>query len=307
MDLFGKILVFVNFGLSLLMAAVGGAVLYYRVDWSNSAATADQPVPGELVARMAKVAKAQSLVAPAGVAWSNARAALPPREDARRSELRWYAVELEHLRTDPNNKPILALDYQNANTVPDPNNKDAPLKMVAVADRYGQPLLSRKVYAKLVGEKEEAIATAFEDLIASEEKDTELTLRLKPADIPGLIMNVDAQLKVYEPKPGDDAGTAALKAKLTQLLTEHKKQLLDVKGPTNFARGLDQRIQDEKAKLKGITNPHPMKDEQLGETEVVKLAEGQVRADSQLLSIRKRELEKRVEELEKPAVTTTNP
>ncbi len=307
MDLFGKILVLVNFGLSLLMAAVGGAVLYYRVDWSNNPATGDQPVPGELVARMAKVKEAQALVAPAGVAWSEARAVLPPREEARRSELRWYAVELEHLWTDPNNKPILALDYQNANTVPDPNNQDAPLKMVAATDRYGQPLLSRKAYVKQVGEKEEAIAVAFEDLIASEQKDTELTLRLKPADIVGLIVNVDAQLKVYEPKPGDDAATAALKAKLTQLLTDHKKQLLEVKGPTDFARGLDQRIADEKAKLKGITNPHPMKDEPLGEVDLVKLAEGQVRADSQLLSIRKKELEKRVEELEKPAVTTTKP
>ena len=179
--------------------------------------------------------------------------------------------------------------------------------MVAVVDRYGQPLLSRKAYAKKVGEKEEAIATTFEDLIASVEKDTELTLRLKPADIPGLIMSVDAQLKVYEPKPDDDPGTKALKLKLTKLLTDHKRQLEDVKGPTNFARGLDQRIQDEKAKLKGITNPHPLKDEQLGEMELVTLAEGQVRADSQLLSIRKKELEKRVQELEKPAVTTSRP
>ncbi len=304
MDLFGKILVVVNFGLSLLMAAIGGAVLYYRVDWSNNPASADQPEPGELVGWIAKVAKAQGLVPAADVSWRDARAVLPPQEESRQAERRWYPVELEHLRTDPNGKPILALDYPNANVVLDPNNKDTPLKMVAVADRYGQPLLSLKAYAAKIGEKVTAIETAFEDLMASAEKDTEFTLRLKPSDIPGLIKNVDAQLKTYEPNPDDDADTAALKQKLTKLLTDHKQELENIKGPTDFARGLDQRIQDEKAKLRGITNPHPLKDEQLGEIEVVKLAEGQVRADSQLLRIRKAELEKRVQELEKPAVTT---
>ena len=45
MDLFGKILVLVNFAISLMMAAIGGAVLYYRVDWSDNAGDPATGVP----------------------------------------------------------------------------------------------------------------------------------------------------------------------------------------------------------------------------------------------------------------------
>ena len=70
MDLFGKILVCVNFGLSLLMAGVGGAVLYYRVDWTDTPAAADGSTPaGELVARNERVQQSQGQLPAADAAW----------------------------------------------------------------------------------------------------------------------------------------------------------------------------------------------------------------------------------------------
>ena len=50
MEMFGKTLVYVNLGLSFMMAAIGGAVLYYHADWTDAAATDSQPA-GMLLAR----------------------------------------------------------------------------------------------------------------------------------------------------------------------------------------------------------------------------------------------------------------
>ena len=87
MDLFGKILVLANFALSLMMAAVGGAVLYYRVDWSDTPADAATGAPaGELVARIAEVKKLQALVTPADAAWRKARASLLAQEERRKGD-----------------------------------------------------------------------------------------------------------------------------------------------------------------------------------------------------------------------------
>ena len=318
MDLFGKILVLVVFGMSLLMAAVGGVMFYYRVDWSDTPAAADGSTrAGELVAREENVDKlrgkvdsankrAWAEIDAAGLAWSEARAALPPAEVGRKLDRAWYADELEHLKTNTNNKPILALDYKDGGSVRDPdkkdvddaNNKDMRLKMVPVADRYGQALLSRDAYAAEVAKKDDAIGTAFDGLIASSLRDTELTLELTgPAGVSDLVKSIDAQLKAYEPKADDDAGTAALKQKLTDLLTKHKEHVLDLQGATNFARGLDQRVQDEKAKQKDLAD----------ELKLVLLAEGQVRADSQLLAIRNKELHARVDFLKNLAGKTSKP
>ncbi len=61
MDLFGKILVLANFALSLMMAAIGRAVLYYRVDWSDAPANAATGRPGRRTGRgIAKVKELQA-------------------------------------------------------------------------------------------------------------------------------------------------------------------------------------------------------------------------------------------------------
>jgi hypothetical protein len=249
--LLGQFLVLVNFGLSLAMASVAGAVLYYRVDWTDTPATADQPA-GELVQRIARLKEARSAIAPNDLAWREARAALATQEARRQKDQEWYFNELEHLRTNPKKQPILALAYEKGRTKPDAANGGLPM-MIAVADRFNKPLLPLIEYSKqqtAVTEDTAKILTQLEEL---EKKDT--------------------------------------------LLTEELNGVKD-------KRGLDQRIKDEKVKQTGpYVKDEPVK---LGgvaaEMELVLLAEGQVRADSQLLQLRKKSLEARVKELEKPAV-----
>jgi hypothetical protein len=240
MDLFGKILVVVVFGLSLMMAAVGGVVLYYHVDWSDNPAAPDGSAPaGELVQRIAKVKQLQGLVAPADLAWREARSSLMGQEERRQKDQDWYAAQLEQLKTG--NAQILTLVYEKGYTVPDPKNLGRP-KMEPALDVFKQPLLS---------------------LIAYNAQTTAAT---------------DATKSVLD----KIAGSAGEDKKLTSLL---------VGGPQ---RGLIRRVADEAVKQDGLAS----------ELKGVEFAEGQVRADSQLLQFRKKSLEARVKELEKTAVTS---
>jgi hypothetical protein len=243
MDLIGKILVVVVFGLSLMMAAIGGAVLYYHVDWSNNPAASDGSAPaGELVQRIVKVKQLQGLVGPAELSWREARSSLLGQEERRQGDQDWYAAELERLKTgDAAKQPLLMVVYEKGETVPDPNNLGRP-KMEPALDVYKQPLLS-------------LVAYNAQTVAATEETKSVLD-------------------KV--------AASAAEDSKLTALL---------VGGNT---RGLIRRLKDEQDKQDGLAS----------EIKGVKVAEGQVKADSQLLMLRKKALEARVKELEKTTVTS---
>jgi hypothetical protein len=243
MDLIGKILVVVVFGLSLMMAAIGGAVLYYHVDWSNNPAASDGSAPaGELVQRIVKVKQLQGLVGPAELSWREARSSLLGQEERRQGDQDWYAAELERLKTgDAAKQPLLMVVYEKGETVPDPNNLGRP-KMEPALDVYKQPLLS-------------LVAYNAQTVAATEETKSVLD-------------------KV--------AASAAEDSKLTALL---------VGGNT---RGLIRRLKDEQDKQDGLAS----------EIKGVKFAEGQVKADSQLLMLRKKALEARVKELEKTTVTS---
>ncbi len=241
MDLIGKTLVVVVFGLSLMMAAVGGAVLYYHVDWSNNPASADAPA-GELVARIAKVKELQALVGPAELSWREARSSLLAQEDRRQGDQDWYYAELELLRTgDANKQPIRRVVYEKGSAVPDPENPARP-KMEAATDVFMKPLLSLVAYNAQMAATTAETKKVLDDIAASAAKDSTLTALLI-------------------------GGTS---------------------------RGLIQRLKDEGDKSEALSS----------EIAGVLFAEGQVRADSQLLQLRKKALEARVKELEKTAVTS---
>jgi len=244
MDLFGKILVLANFALSLMMAAIGGAVLFYRVDWSDAPTDAATGAPpGELVARIAKVKELQALVTPADAYWRETRASLLAQEERRKGDEIWYAAELEHLKTgDASKKPILALVFDKGVTTPDPANNGRP-QMAPVADRFGTPLRSLVWYNQQQGAVNADTTTVLDKIDKASQEDKTLT---------------------------------------SLLLTEKQAD-------GSILRGLLDRIKDEASKQDGIAK----------EDELVFLTEGQVRADSQLLLLRKTALEKRVKELEK--------
>ena len=243
MDLIGKILVVVVFGLSLMMAAVGGAVLYYHVDWSNNPAASDGSAPaGELVHRIAKVKQLQGLVGPAELAWREAGSSLLGQEERRQGDQDWYAAELERLKTgDATKQAIAAVVYEKGETVPDPNNLGRP-KMEPAFDAYKQPLLSLDAYNTQIAARTEETKSVLDKIAASAAEDSKLT---------GLLVGGNM-------------------------------------------RGLIRRLKDEQDKQDGLAS----------EITGVKFAEGQVRADSQLLLRRQKALEARVKELEKTTVTS---
>ena len=245
MDLFGKILVLANFALSLMMAAVGGAVLYYRVDWSDAPADAATGAPaGELVARIAEVKKLQALVTPADAAWRKARASLLAQEERRKGDEIWYAAELEHLKTG--DAPILAVVFDKGATTPDPANNGRP-QMAPVADRFGKALHSLVWYNQQQGAVNGDITTVLDKIDKVSQEDKALT---------------------------------------SLLLTEKQAD-------GSVLRGLLDRIKDEASKQDAIAD----------ENDLVFRAEGQERANSQLLLLRKKALEARVKELGKTGAT----
>jgi hypothetical protein len=241
MDLLGKILVVVTFGMSLMMAAVGGAVLYYHIDWSNNPAAPDGSAPaGELVQRIAKVKQLQGLVAPADIAWRDARSSLLGQEERRQKDQDWYAAELERLK-DAKGQPIFMVVYEKGYTVPDPKNLGRP-QMAPALDVFKQPLLSLSAYNAQIATSTADTKSVLDKIAASADKDRELT---------GLLVGANS-------------------------------------------RGLIRRNKDEAVKQDALAN----------ELAGVQFAEGQVRADSQLLLLRKKSLQARVKELEKSAVTS---
>ena len=186
MDLFGKILVLANFALSLMMAAIGGAVLFYRVDWSDAPTDAATGAPpGELVARIAKVKELQALVTPADAYWRETRASLLAQEERRKGDEIWYAAELEHLKTgDASKKPILALVFDKGVTTPDPANNGRP-QMAPVADRFGTPLRSLVWYNQQQGAVNADTTTVLDKIDKASQEDktlTSLLLTEKQAD-----------------------------------------------------------------------------------------------------------------------------
>ena len=242
MDLFGKILVLVNFAISLMMAAIGGTVLYYRVDWSNNPADATTGAPaGELVARIARVKELQGLVTPADPAWREARSSLLAQEDRRKGDQVWYTAELERLKTgDASKTPILEVFYDKGQTTPDPKNNGRPT-MQPVADRFGKPLQSLIWYDGQQATVNDDTAVVLDKIDKAAQEDKALTSRL---------------------------------------LTEKQPD-------GSVLRGLHDRTRDEALK----------QDEIAEELDLVYRAEGQERADSQLLQLRKKALEARVKEL----------
>lgn len=135
MTLLGKVLVFVNLLLSLLMLSWAAAVVTNRIDWSSSPAKEGKPA-GVLKGREDRVKAAWVALANAEVRWRDARNGndgkdgrerrdgLPAWEQRRLADRGWYADELKAAKTGPG------------------GNVKAPINWVKIKD--GQPLLDPK-------------------------------------------------------------------------------------------------------------------------------------------------------------------
>jgi hypothetical protein len=115
MTLLGKILVFVAVALSFLMLAWAAGLYTNRIDWSDTAAKADQPA-GQLVARKQRVTEGIAAVNLANTRWHDAlvgndgknnrpaRTGLLACEQRRKADRDFYAAYLDAAIAGPDGK-----------------------------------------------------------------------------------------------------------------------------------------------------------------------------------------------------------
>jgi hypothetical protein len=97
MTVFGKILVFVNLALSLMMATWAFGVWTNRIDFSNTPPKTDQSA-GEYAKRAAEIDLLWAGLPSAETGWKDARRDLLREEAERVADRAWYHTEMDHLR-----------------------------------------------------------------------------------------------------------------------------------------------------------------------------------------------------------------
>ena len=245
MTLFGKILVLVNFGLSVMVLVWAMALYFGHIDWTDAKGEPSKspPVPpGELKVRKDRVTDALAALGSADASWREQRAELPRQEGYRVADRAWYADEIKHARSGATaQQPAreIALD-------------DKGLMVLEAVDQQGQP-----------GHVRPKLKNATDDLN-------------KP------LPSLDANLK----REAEQQLALAGEEKKLQDLIEENQRLTELLTPKE-GKGLRQRIEDEKVKVK-------LADE---EQAILKPLLVNTAVESELILRRREMLEKRIKEL----------
>src|SRR5260370_37818069 len=114
MTLLGKILVLVNFGLSV-MVLVWAMLLYFNhIDLSDAKGEPNKSPPGQLKLRKDRIADALAALGSADASWRENRAGVLEQEADRVADRPWYEGELKHARSGANdNQPAREIDFDN--------------------------------------------------------------------------------------------------------------------------------------------------------------------------------------------------
>jgi len=171
MSLLGKILVFVNLGLSFLMAGWALSVYVNRVDFSNTPAKEGQP-PGEMLGRKARVEELSKALGAPLTAWRVGRASVLYQEGRRGPDRLWYADQLEHLRSADAEAPIRTATIESGLPVLDATGRP---KLSDVKDPFGKPLRSLAAYNQAEEMSRQEIDSVLGDYKKQIEEDKRLT------------------------------------------------------------------------------------------------------------------------------------
>jgi hypothetical protein len=163
MTLLGKILVFINLLLSVLMLSVAFAIYTNHIDFSAAAPKGDKPA-GLLKQRQDRVKAANDALNLAGDRWRdslNGPPSLPAWEKRLADDRVWYAAQLEETQSGPEGKlnaPIKAVKTgPDGLPIPDPANGGRPTMVGAERrrsdkpDEAPKPLFCRKWYEQEMG------------------------------------------------------------------------------------------------------------------------------------------------------------
>jgi len=168
--LFGKVLVMLNLGLSVAMAAWAMGVYTQRIDWSTTKGSADKS-PGELVKRQDRLRELADTHGFATLRWRDAVTRITAAEKRRADAQLWYAAELKKL--DVGMGPVKAVVYKNGQIVV-PDEATGLPQMADPADPAGQPIVlsTNEVYRSDWKTTEDATAAELKkiDKLVEEEK-----------------------------------------------------------------------------------------------------------------------------------------
>ncbi len=180
----GKILVFVNLGISLMMAAWAIALYTTRTNWSDKSPSGD-PTVGELKLRLDRKTQLENLLGTAQARWKASAVELARVDGLRNANLVFYKKELEHLQGVPEGQG--ATDRNPARRVrlasgllvlANPAEPLGPPAMENAVERGGAPLQSKKYYGDQYVALQNDIADQtkrFRDLVR---RDADLTAEL---------------------------------------------------------------------------------------------------------------------------------
>lgn len=236
MTLFGKLLVFLNLGLSVMLAALGLGFYTNRLDWTMSPAKDGMP-PGELKQRQDALRVQWAKVPPAANIWRMNLASLqiaergvsPDGSGSRSKQREWYAAELEALRTG--DAPLQAVVVNQGTVAMDPNSPGRP-QLAPARDKFGNPLRSMKYYLEEEKKQLESLTALDAALQKAVQEDILLTeVQTGPADVDFL----ERLLAIADPdNPPDAAQKMALeqqRERILRAITAVKQEPAD---PTAF-------------------------------------------------------------------------
>jgi hypothetical protein len=165
----GKILLYANLVLSLLMAAWGTALFYGRVNWTDKSA---QDAPrGEYKKVAERIAELKPVLGAADGRFLEVKAQLENIQQRRAANLAWFQAKSDELRFTANDQnpavvPVLVGGLA---------QPGQPILVEPAKDRAGEPLRAFKSYVADVGTKEIEINAAMASLAQENQKYTELS------------------------------------------------------------------------------------------------------------------------------------
>jgi hypothetical protein len=191
----GKILLYANLVLSLLMAAWGMALFYGRVNWTERGPQdAGKPEYKKITDRIAEL---KPLVGAADARYREAEgelAKLQLRRAANQERFQEWADSLRLKASGPNAPAPVVPVLTGGLAISTPNNPQAPIQVEPAKDRAGEALRS---YGAYIDDLSTTQARIVEEMGKLEEKNKEYLKQ--SAEIVGVTEMVGGQIKVIKP------------------------------------------------------------------------------------------------------------
>jgi hypothetical protein len=169
MTFIGKLFVMINLALSLLMAATAFGLFVSGIDWTDKAGKDGQP-GGKLLTLRKDIDEVLARLPVAEKSWKAARADLFAREDLRRTERLWTDAEMAKLTGGK--EQVYAVE------TPAPGANPAARPTMALAEVFGQPLMTREVYDDRLALHQKENTAIRVDLEKKVKEDEALTRKL---------------------------------------------------------------------------------------------------------------------------------